>query len=315
MMQPPVIAIIIPCFNEDSNLLKNGSLILRKLQSMIGDSIIGPGSFILFVDDGSTDSSWSIIEEMSQGNPEVRGIRLSGNCGQQNALLAGMEWSTGKCDASVTIDADLQDDPDAIPAMITGFREGADVVCGVRDNRDADTWFKRNSALSFYRLMRQLGVDCLYNHADFRLLSARAMSDLLEYGERNMFLRGIVPKLGYRQERVFYKRAKREAGETKYPLRKMLEFAIDGITSFSVRPVRMLFWIGLFFLVAATAIGIYTFIRYFMGETIEGWASLILSIWFCTGILLMGMGVMGEYIGKIYIEVKKRPRYKISQET
>ena len=313
-MASPILAIIVPCYNEQEVLAMSNKTLVSKLQEMIKAELVADKSFILYVDDGSKDSTWQIIESLAKNNKEVRGLRLSGNRGHQNALLAGTEWSVERCDASVTIDADLQDDINAIPEMVKAFISGADIVCGVRDNRDTDTWFKRNSALSFYKLMKKMGVDCIYNHADFRLLSRRAMEDLLDYDERNIFIRGIVPKLGYHQKKVYYARGERLAGETKYPLKKMMEFAVDGITSFSVRPVRMLFWIGLFFLAAATAIGIYTFVRYFMGETIEGWASLILSIWFCTGILLMGMGVMGEYIGKIYIEVKRRPRYKIRDE-
>ena len=314
MKTPPVIAVIVPCYNEREVLEKTDSILRRELERMSETGLVSDGSFILYVDDGSRDDTWAIIRSLAGRHHSVRGIRLSNNRGHQNALLAGIEHTAKKCDASVTIDADLQDDINAIPQMVSAFLEGADVVCGVRDNRDSDTWFKRNSAQSFYKVMKALGVDCVYNHADFRLLSARAMSDLLEYGERNMFIRGIIPGLGYRQEEVTYSRSERELGETKYPLKKMLEFAIDGITSFSVKPVRMIFWLGAFFMVAALAIGIYTLIRYFTGETVEGWTSLILSIWFCTGVLLTGMGIMGEYIGKIYIEVKHRPRYKIAEE-
>lgn len=314
-MKPPRLSIIVPCYNEEDVIVSSNLELMRILNEMAGEGLAEADSFILYVDDGSKDKTWHLIKELTLKYDCVKGIRLSSNRGHQNALLAGIDYSLDQCDASVTIDADLQDDIRAIPKMAKAYMEGADVVCGVRDNRETDSWFKKNSALTFYRLMQRLGVDCVYNHADFRLLSKRAMSDLLEYGERNLFLRGIVPKIGYVQEKVYYARGERTAGESKYPLRKMLEFAVDGVTSFSVKPVRMLFWIGMFFMVAATAIGIYTFIRYFMGETIEGWASLILSIWFCTGILLMGLGVMGEYIGKIYIEVKKRPRYKIAEET
>lgn len=314
-MKPPVIAVIVPCYNEEEVLETTNRILTEKLGQYKTEGLMGPESFILYVNDGSRDRTWPIIEDLAERYADVEGITLTANRGHQNALLAGIDFCVDKCDASITIDADLQDDVNAIGEMVKSFVEGSDVVCGVRDNRDSDTWFKRQSALSFYKMMQKLGVECVYNHADFRLLSRRAMEDLLEYSERNIFLRGIVPKIGYRQDRVYYRRGEREAGETKYPLRKMLEFAIDGVTSFSVKPVRMLFWIGLVFMVAATAIGIYTFIRYFTGYTIAGWASLILSIWFCTGLLLMGMGVMGEYIGKIYIEVKNRPRYKIMKST
>lgn len=286
----------------------------NQLRVLEAQDLVSRDSFVLYVDDGSTDTTWQVIKGIVSHNHSARGIRLSDNRGQQNALLAGIDYCLGKCDACITIDADLQDDVEAIGAMVKEFEMGADVVCGIRDNRETDSWFKRNSAQSFYKLMKSLGADCLYNHGEFRLLSRRAMTDLLEYGERNLFLRGIVPRLGYRQEKVYYTRKEREKGNSKYTVRKMADLAIDGITSFSVKPVRMLFWIGLFFMMAALAIGIYTLIRYFSGETVEGWSSLILSIWFCTGVLLMGMGVMGEYIGKIYIEVKRRPRYKIAEE-
>lgn len=312
MEKKPVLSIIVPCYLEEEALPKTNAALLDLISRMVSEGRVAQDSYILYVDDGSNDSTWETIKSLAGNN--VKGIRLSGNCGQQNALMAGIEYAAGTCDVSVTIDADLQDDINVMPDMINAFKNGADVVCGVRTNRATDTWFKRTSAQSFYKIMRSLGVECVYNHADYRLLSRRAMNDLLEYGERNLFLRGIVPQLGYRQEIVSNTRKNREQGVTKYPFKKMVEFAIDGITSFSVKPVRMIFWLGLFFLIAALAIGIYTLIRYFTGETVEGWTSLILSIWFCTGILLIGMGIMGEYIGKIYIEVKHRPRYKIIEE-
>lgn len=311
----PVIGLIVPCFNELDVLDETNVVLLKKIKEIAVSGKISGESFILYVDDGSIDGTWRKIVSFSNEDNNVKGIRLSGNRGFQNAMLAGMEYVADKCDAAITIDADLQDDPQTIETMINSYREGADIVCGVRNNRDSDTWFKRNTALSFYKIMKALGVECVYNHADFRLMSRRAILDLLDYGERNIFLRGLVPRLGYKQENIYYSRGVRKAGTTKYPFRKMVEFAIDGITSFSVKPVRMLFWLGLFFMLAALAIGIYTLIRYFTGETVEGWTSLILSIWFCTGILLIGMGIMGEYIGKIYIEVKHRPRYKIVDET
>lgn len=310
----PVVAIIVPCYNEQEVLDKTNDILSKLLSLLKNEGEVALKSFILYVNDGSTDSTWEIIKSLAKGDKNIKGVRLAKNGGQQNALLAGLEYSVGKCDLSITIDADLQDDINAIPKMIAAFKEGADIVCGVRDNRETDSWFKRSSAQSFYKVMRRLGVDCVYNHADFRLLSRRAMADLLSYGERNIFIRGIIPRLGYTQEQVSYARSEREAGQMKYPFKKMMEFAIDGITSFSVKPVRMLFWLGLFFMLGSLAIAIYTLIRHFTGETVEGWTSLILSIWFCTGILLLGMGIMGEYIGKIYIEVKRRPRYKIAEK-
>ena len=307
----PVLCIIVPCYIEAPVLADTNRALKGILRSMKERGEVAGGSHILYVDDRSTDSTWDVI--CSLADDEVKGVRLSRNCGHQCALLAGMEHSRGKCDVCVTIDADLQDDAGVMPEMLASYLSGADVVLGVREERRSDSWLKRSTAQAFYRVMRALGVDCLYYHADYRLLSARAMSDLLEYDERNLFLRGIVPCLGYRQDTIPYRRGERKAGESKYPFRKMLDFAVDGITSFSVRPVRMLFLLGALFMAVALGMGVYTLVRHFGGETIEGWTSLMLSIWFCTGILLIGMGITGEYIGKIYIEVKRRPRYKIAE--
>lgn len=307
------LAIISPCLNEEEVL----PLTISTLQSLLSDlkdkGVISPESFLMFVDDGSDDHTWSLIT--SNSSETVRGIRLSRHCGHQAALIAGMEEALPHCDACITIDADLQDDVSVIPEMLDKFYEGADIVYGVRRTRHTDSWIKKNTASAFYSTMRRLGVENVMNHADFRLMSSRALADLLDYEERNLYLRGLIPMLGYRQEMVSYDRAPRCGGESKYPFRKMLDFAIDGITSFSVRPVRMLFWLGIVFMITALAIGIYVLVRHFTGETIAGWTSLILSIWFCTGILLMGLGIIGEYIGKIYIEVKKRPRYKVTERT
>lgn len=305
----PVLAIIVPCYDEEAVLPATNAALLDKLDDMIRAGSVSSRSFILYVDDRSSDNTWRLIKTFS--SPRVGGIRLSRRSGHQCALLAGMEEALGKCDVCITIDADLQDDPDVLPQMVEKFIEGADIVYGVRKDRHTDSWLKRTTAGNFYRVMRGLGVNCVSNHADFRLMSRRSMEDLLEYGERNLFLRGIVSQLGYEQDAVFYTRRKRMGGYSKYPFRKMLDFAIDGITSFSVRPVRMLFWLGVVFMLTALGIGIYAVVRYSQGATIEGWTSLILSIWFCTGILLMGLGIVGEYIGKIYIEVKHRPRYHI----
>ncbi|MDE6792591.1 MAG: glycosyltransferase family 2 protein [Muribaculaceae bacterium] len=307
--ESPVLAIIVPCYDEEAVLPSTNAILRQKLDEMISSGFISPGSFIMYVDDRSSDNTWKVIHALS--SPEVRGIRLSRRSGHQCALLAGMGEALDKCDLCITIDADLQDDPEVLAEMVEKSLGGADIVYGVRKDRKTDSWVKRTTAGNFYRVMRGLGVDCVSNHADFRLMSRRSMEDLLEYGERNLFLRGIVSQLGYEQDVVFYTRRKRMGGYSKYPFRKMLDFAIDGITSFSVRPVRMLFWLGVAFMLTALGIGIYAVVRYFQGATIEGWTSLILSIWFCTGILLMGLGIIGEYIGKIYIEVKHRPRYRI----
>lgn len=309
----PRIAIVVPCLNEEEVVATTNSRLQSLLVRLKESGLAAEGSFALYVDDGSTDNTWGIIREMA--SEQTRGIRLSRNFGHQEALLAGIGEAIPEADAIITIDADLQDDIGVIPEMVGKFIAGADIVFGVRSDRHRDTWFKRASAHGFYDLMKTLGVDMVSDHADFRLLSSRAAANLLEFEERNLFLRGIVPMLGYRQEMVTYERRERQAGKTKYPLAKMFEFAVNGITSFSVRPVRMLFWIGTLFMLTALGVGAYVLIRHFSGYTIEGWTSLMLSIWFCTGVLLMGLGVIGEYIGKIYIEVKKRPRFKISDHT
>ncbi|MDE6423597.1 MAG: glycosyltransferase family 2 protein [Muribaculaceae bacterium] len=304
------LAIIVPCLNEEEILPHTIGVLSNLLTDMVAGGEVSPGSFLLLVDDGSCDSTWQLIS--AHASPTVKGVSLSHRCGQQIALLAGLEEALPEAEMFITIDADLQDDVSVIPEMVKAHEDGADIVYGVRRDRNKDSWMKKNTASMFYSTMRHLGVDCVSNHADFRLMSSRAVTDLLDYRERNLYLRGLVPMLGYRQACVFYDRKPRLAGQSKYPVRKMFDFAIDGITSFSVRPVRMLFWLGIIFTLTAFGIGIYSLIRHFTGETIAGWTSLMLSIWFCTGVLLMGLGIIGEYIGKIYIEVKKRPRYKVA---
>lgn len=309
----PKIAIVVPCYNEQEMLPETNRVLCALLDRMAANAEISTDSYIAYVDDGSRDNTWQIIEQYSSGNCRVKGIKLAANVGHQNALIAGLDTVSENCDAAISIDADLQDDVEAIPQMVEKFREGFEIVYGVRENRESDTWFKRESAQSFYKMMNHLGVKSIFNHADFRLMSAEALRDFLRYDERNMFIRGIIPGLGRTQTSVYYKRKPRTAGESKYPLKKMINFAVDGITSFSVRPVRMVFFIGFIFLLVALGIFIYVMIRYFSGETIEGWTSLMLSIWFCTGVTLMALGVIGEYIGKIYTEVKHRPRYSIEK--
>lgn len=309
----PRVALIVPCHNEEEVVESTSRALTAVLHGLAAEGLAAPDGVILFIDDGSVDATWekiSLVASVSEGS--IRGVRLSRRYGHQEALLAGLETMLGEAEVMITLDADLQDDVAVIPEMMRLYLDGADVVYGVRDNRASDSWLKKSTARCFYSSMRRLGAECVADHADFRLLSSRAVADLMEYGERNIFLRGIVPLLGYRQECVYYTRKLRMAGESKYPFGRMLDFAINGITSFSVRPVRMLFWMGLAFMLTALGIGIYVLIRHFTGETIEGWTSLMLSIWFCTGILLIGLGIIGEYIGKIYIEVKRRPRYRIS---
>lgn len=311
----PRLAIIVPCYNEEAVLQITSPELTALIVRMTEDGQIASESRIIYVDDGSADSTWSIIEQISSADNNSVGVKLAANSGHQAALLAGLESQLSDYDAFVTIDADLQDDIEAIPKMVSLFREGYDIVYGVRESRATDTWFKRNTALGFYRLMRGMGIKSVFNHADFRLMSRRAVRDLLQYRECNLFLRGIVPRLGYRQAEVSYDRKERQAGETKYPLKKMVNFAIEGITSFSVKPVRMVFTIGLLFLFVALAILIYVLVRFFQGLTIEGWPSLMLSIWFCSAVILISLGIVGEYIGKIYMEVKHRPKYVIEKQT
>lgn len=311
----PRIAIVVPCYNEQEVLPMSNKTLSDLLSDMITGGLISDNSYILYVDDGSRDNTWRIIESIIAGNAHAEGIKLAANAGHQNALIAGLETITDHCDAAISIDADLQDDILAIPRMVEKLREGYEIVYGVRNSRESDSWFKRESAQGFYRMMRHLGVKSVYNHADFRLMSAAALKDFLQYDERNMYIRGIIPGLGRTQTSVYYDRKPRTAGESKYPLKKMINFAVDGITSFSVRPVRMVFFLGIGFLLVALGIFIYVMIRYFEGETIEGWTSLMLSIWFCTGVILMSLGVIGEYIGKIYTEVKHRPRYSIEKSS
>lgn len=310
--QLPTLAIVVPCYNEQEVFSSTESQLRNLVARMQQEGLVSESSFITYVDDGSRDNTWQLIEEAVEEYPEFdRGIKLGHNAGHQNALLAGMEVVKDKCDCVITIDADLQDDIEAIPEMVKDFQKGSEIVYGVRDSRDTDTWFKRTTAQTFYKTMSKMGVESVYNHADFRLMSSRAVEELLRYREDNIFLRGIVPKIGLKQSQVSYARKAREAGETKYPLKKMINFAIEGITSFSIKPVRMVFMFGVVFVLVALAIFIYTICRYFMHDTIAGWTSLMLSIWFCTGILLLALGIIGEYVGKIFLQVKERPRYVI----
>ena len=309
------LGIIVPCHNEEEVVESTVAALVSLLSGMRKSGQADDGSGIVLVDDGSTDATWRIISLMASLYEEVRGIRLAARCGHQNAIIAALGRVSQEYDATVTIDADLQDDPEVIPQMVRDFLEGAEVVYGVRSSRDSDTWFKRVSAQCFYKCMGHLGVKTVYNHSDFRLLGREAASRLLSYGERNMYLRGVAPLLGGKQTRVYYVRRARMAGKSKYDFPKMVNFAVDGITSFSVKPVRLIFSVGLLFMLVSLGVLVYVLIRHFGGYTIEGWTSLMLSIWFCTGIVLMALGVIGEYIGKIYSEVKHRPRFFIESDT
>ena len=313
-MKKDILYIVVPCYNEQEVLpLSNGRL-LELLGGLVAEGLVSEESRILYVDDGSTDATWSLISGYCREHAAVCGVKLAGNVGHQNALLAGLESAVEHADIMVSIDADLQDDLGVLAQMVTHYRSGCDIVYGVRRERKTDTWFKRTTAQAFYKLMRRLGVKSVYNHADFRLMSRRAVNQLLRYRERNLFLRGIVPLVGYRTESVYYDRAERAAGESKYPLSKMVSFAIDGITSFSIKPVRMVFTLGVLFTLIALGILIYVLVAYFTGRAVSGWTSLILSLWFIGGCVLIGLGIVGEYIGKIYIEVKDRPRYNIEEK-
>lgn len=310
-MNKSIIFIVVPCYNEQEVLADSNNKLLNLLQQLISDNIISTNSRILYVNDGSIDSTWQIIKQLHNESPLVCGVNLAKNVGQQNALVAGLSVALESGDAVITIDADLQDDINAIPEMINKYQEGNDIVYGVRQERKTDSFFKRQSALFFYKFMDMLGVNTVYNHADYRLMSSRAVNELLKYKERNLFLRGIVPLIGYQTANVYYNRDRRVAGKSKYSFLAMLNFAIDGVTSFSIKPVRMVFILGLVSILISLGILIYVLHALISGNAVQGWTSIILSIWFVGGCILLGLGIVGEYIGKIYTEVKERPRFNI----
>lgn len=309
MKEAPVLAIVVPCYKEESVLHETHKRLSQLLDRLITEERISSKSYILYVNDGSTDHTWKIIKEFYKNTSYTCGLNLAGNVGHQNALMAGLNTVKERCDAAISIDADLQDDVNVIPEMIERYMEGNDIVYGVRRERKTDTFFKRTTALAFYRLMKTMGAKSVYNHADYRLMSSRAIQQLCRFRERNLYLRGLVPLIGYQTACVYYNRDKRFAGESKYPFKKMLNFAIDGITSFSVKPVRMIFWLGCIFLLIALCVTIWTLRAYFLHDTVPGWSSLMISLWLVGGTILVSLGIVGEYIGKIYIEVKDRPRY------
>ena len=312
-MQAPVLFTVLPCYNEEAVLHSSIRQMTDLYTTLISEGTIHGNSRLLFVNDGSRDATWSIIEEASAANPLVCGVKLARNVGHQNAILAGMETAKDHADVVVTIDADLQDDITKIPEMLQKFAEGADIVYGVKKERKADSFFKRTTALMFYKLMKALGVHTVYNHADFRLMSKRAVEALSGYRERNLFLRGIIPQLGYKTDTVEEDLREREAGESKYTLSKMLNLAVDGITSFTIKPVRLIFTLGMVFVLLAIIMLVYVICVVVQGKTVAGWASLMLSMWFIGGCILIGLGIVGEYVGKIYLEVKDRPRYNIEK--
>lgn len=308
------LAIVVPCYNEEE-VLKIASKALRDvLDDLIQKGKIAADSFILFVNDGSKDRTWELIEEEHKEHPvQVCGVKLAGNVGHQFALTAGLITAKDMSDVTISIDADLQDDVAVIEEMIDKFHEGKDIVYGVRKERKTDTFFKRVTAQGFYKVMEMMGVKSIYNHADFRLMSQRAVEQFSKYQETNLYLRGMMPLIGYETDMVYYDRKERVAGESKYPLKKMLALAFNGISSFSVKPISMVLGLGFAIVVLSILAAIYAFVSYFTGNVEPGWTSLILSIWFLGGLQLLAIGLVGQYIGKIYIEVKHRPRYNIEK--
>ena len=306
------IFLVIPCYNEEEVLPETSKRLREKLRSLQAEGLISQQSRAVFVDDGSKDRTWELISQLHSEEPELfDGIRLSRNEGHQNALFAGLMTVREHCDAAISLDADLQDDINAIDEMVRQFAAGFDIVYGVRSQRDTDTAFKRTTARSFYKLMELMGVEVVYDHADYRLMSKRALEGLSQFGEVNLFLRGIVPMIGYPSTKVYYERAPRFAGESKYPLKKMLSFAAEGITSLSVKPIRMITALGVLIFGVSIVILIYSLIRFLTGHTVAGWTSTVFSIWAIGWLQLLAIGIIGEYIGKIYLETKKRPKYLI----
>ncbi len=305
--------IVVPCYNEEAVLHETSRQMLQLLKDMIRKELISQNSKIVFTDDGSKDKTWEIINRLTEDFNEIYGIKLAGNVGHQNALLGALMSVMDDCDCAISIDADLQDDIHVIPEMVQKFNEGNDIVYGVRKQRKSDSAFKRTTALGFYKLMKLMGVNIVYNHADYRLMSKKALKALSEFEERNLFLRGMVPLLGFKTETVYYDRTIRFAGVSKYPLKKMISFALDGITSFSITPIRIITSLGLIVCVFSFIMAVYAFVEKIIGNTSDGWASLMLSIWFIGGVQLLSIGLVGEYIGKIYKEVKRRPRYIVEE--
>lgn len=303
--------VVVPCYNEEAVLHETSKRMLELFEKMKNEALINGKSRIVFVDDGSKDKTWTIIDELTKEHKEIAGIKLARNAGHQNALLGGLMTVKDDCDCAISIDADLQDDINVIPDMIRKFKAGYDVVYGVRNKRETDTFFKRTTAVGFYKIMQAMGVKIVFNHADYRLMSKRALEGLAQFPERNLFLRGMVPLVGYRSDCVYYDRSERFAGESKYPLKKMISFAFDGITSFSISPIRVISAFGAIVCVIAVIMAVYALVQKIIGHTDAGWASLMMSIWFIGGVQLLSVGLIGEYIGKLYKEVKRRPRYII----
>ena len=302
---------VIPCYNEQEVLPITAEQLRIKYDQLLQSGLIAESSRILLVDDGSKDRTWQIISQLHQKDSRFQGVKLSRNRGHQNALLAGLMTARSFCDAAISLDADLQDDINAMDAMLQKFQDGCDIVYGVRSDQETDTVFKRCTAQGYYKFMSGMGGELVYNHADYRLMSRRALDGLAEFGEVNLFLRGIVPMIGYRSDIVTYARKERPAGKSKYPLKKMLAFAWEGLTSLSIRPIRIITILGTLIFLVSIGMLIYSVIRHAMGATITGWTSLAVSIWAIGGLQLLAIGIIGEYIGKVYLETKSRPKYII----
>lgn len=305
--------LVIPCYNEEEVLPETSKQLRAKMETLMAAGKISKESRIVFVNDGSKDRTWEIIESLHKENPLFQGIKLSRNKGHQNALLAGLMTVKEHCDMAISMDADLQDDIDAIDGMLEKYAEGCDIVYGVRNARDTDTAFKRKTAEGYYKVMGLLGADIVYNHADYRLMSKRALDGLEQFKEVNLFLRGVVPMIGYKSDKVYYARKERFAGESKYPLKKMLAFAWEGLTSLSVKPIRMIMTLGSAIFLVSIAMLIYSLVRHAMGATMVGWTSTVVSIWAIGGLQLLAIGIIGEYIGKVYLETKQRPKFIVEE--
>ena len=305
--------IVVPCYNEEEVLPETSKRLRAKLEQLMAEEKISPHSRILFVNDGSKDKTWELISQLHHDCPLFCGVDLSRNRGHQNALLAGLMTAKDRADMVISMDADLQDDIDAVDEMVDKYHDGVDIVYAVRSSRKTDTFFKRFTAEGFYRLMNAMGAESVFNHADYRLMSKRALEGLAQFKEVNLFLRGIIPMIGYRTDTVEYERGERFAGESKYPLKKMLSFALEGITSLSVKPLRLITGLGFLIFVVSVIMIIYNIVRWAAGATVPGWASLSCSVWLMGGLILLSLGVVGEYVGKIYMESKERPRFIIRE--
>ena len=314
MLEKPILYVVVPCYNEEEVLEETTKQLTKKMNSLIEEDIISKKSKVMYVNDGSKDKTWKLIKKIHEDNDLFTGVSLTRNRGHQNALLAGLMTAKENADVIISMDADLQDDINAIDKMLEKYKEGNDIVYGVRSSRKKDSFFKRFTAETYYKFMKKLGVDCVYNHADYRLTTKRVLDELENYHEVNLFLRGMFPLIGFESDIVYYDRQARFAGKTKYPLKKMLNFAWDGISSFSVKPLRMICSLGFVILFVSIAIIVYSLIQKLIGNTVSGWTFLSISIWFIGGLQMISIGIFGEYIGKIYSETKARPRYIILED-